>query len=100
MDNFDEKLESFVAGCNRIQSDYYSKRGNFPANNITVNKGRRYFKLVERGGESVYCFVDKTNGDVLKAASWSAPAKGARGNIFDSANGLARMGPYGAAYNN
>jgi hypothetical protein len=47
---------------------------------------------------SVYCFVDKTNGNILKSASWKAPAKHARGNIFSENNGLENMGPYGAAY--
>ena len=32
---------------------------------------------------SAFAFVDKKTGDVLKPASWSAPAKHARGNIFD-----------------
>ncbi len=27
------------------------------------------------GSRSVYCFVDLENGDVLKSASWKAPAK-------------------------
>ena len=49
-------------------------------------------------GGSAYCFVDRTNGDVLKAASWKAPAKHARGNIFDDSNGLKFMSAYGAAY--
>jgi hypothetical protein len=30
----------------------------------------------------VYCFVDKSNGDILRAATWKAPAKIARGNIY------------------
>lgn len=32
---------------------------------------------------SVYCFIALNNGDILKAAGWNAPAKGARGNIFN-----------------
>lgn len=50
------------------------------------NVGPRYARLVrvrpgeERGG-SVYCFIDLTNGNLLKAAGWKTPAKGARGNI-------------------
>jgi hypothetical protein len=38
------------------------------------------------------------NGDVLKAASWRAPAKHARGNIFDEYDGLRNMNEYGPAY--
>lgn len=35
------------------------------------------------GQRSAYCFIDLSNGDILKAAGWKAPAKGARGNIFN-----------------
>ena len=35
---------------------------------------------------------------VLLPASWKAPAKHARGNIFDDDNGLRTMGPYGPGY--
>jgi hypothetical protein len=63
--------------------------------------GKRYAKLIRDDNvqKSVYCFVDLTNGNVLKAAGWSAPAKGARGNINNEDNGLGRMSAYGAVYN-
>lgn len=50
---------------------------------------------------SVYCFVDLTNGDILKAATFKAPAKHARGNIRegDASNfWKGALGIYGAAY--
>ena len=47
---------------------------------------------------AAWAFVDRTNGDVLKPASWNAPAKHARGNILDGQNGLGSIGPYGPAY--
>jgi hypothetical protein len=59
--------------------------------------GRRYIKVCIHGS-GVYCFIDKRNGDVLKPAGWTAPAKHARGNIFDESNGLKHCGPYGVAY--
>lgn len=30
---------------------------------------------------SAYCFIDLSNGDILKPAGWKGPAKHARGNI-------------------
>jgi hypothetical protein len=50
------------------------------------NVGPKYARLVvvrpgETRGGSVYCFIDMTNGNLLKAAGWKTPAKGARGNI-------------------
>jgi hypothetical protein len=73
---------------------------------LSVEPGRRYARIViqdEHDGvldaysRSVYCFVDMTNGDVLKSESWKKPAKHARGNIFNE-NPVKGCGPYGAAY--
>jgi hypothetical protein len=46
----------------------------------------------------VHSFVDKSNGDVLKAASWKAPAKHARGNIYAADFGKSAISAYGANY--
>ena len=97
MDNFDKNFEIFFEGCKKINFDYMDRE--FPSlqkEDFSYRKGRRYIKVI-RGG-SVHCFVDRTNGDVLKAASWSTPAKHARGNIFDAYNGLEHMNEYGPAY--
>ena len=50
-----------------------------------LETGRKYYKLIHRSGKSrsVHCFINKTNGDVLKSASWNAPAKGVRYNLLD-----------------
>ena len=37
-------------------------------------------------------------GDIFKSASWKAPARHARGNIFAPDGGLTHAGPYGMAY--
>jgi len=53
---------------------------------VSVKKNQKRAKVITHNGQtSVYCFVDIATGDILKAAGWSAPAKGARGNIFDPA---------------
>jgi len=56
----------------------------------------KYLRVVR--DRSAWAFVDKTTGDILKPASWAAPAKHARGNIFDQAGGMAHIGPYGPNY--
>jgi hypothetical protein len=94
---FVKRFKSFFEGVKEIYINYMNE--NFPNNiksgfNFTI--GRRYVKVIS--GNGVYCFVDKLNGDVLKGASWSSPAKHARGNIFDADNGLKYMGQYGPAY--
>jgi hypothetical protein len=57
---------------------------------VTTTGGSKYIKVFrqEMKGdepyskyESIVAFVDSTTGDILKPASWKAPAKIARGNI-------------------
>ena len=91
------EFKTFYAGTVKIHEDYMTLR--FPRNPRDAFRfadGGRYIKIIR--GSGVHCFVDKISGDVLKAASWKAPAKHARGNIFDAKNGLGMMGEYGPAY--
>lgn len=53
---------------------------------FAVIAGKRYDKVVginPAGGQSAHAFVDRTTGDVYKAAGWSAPAKTLKGNVRD-----------------
>ena len=102
-EKFDGVLETFVIGCQTIHTTHMER--NFPRttpDTISATRGKRYARIVRKNGGSpngsVHCFVDMTNGDVLKAASWKAPAKHARGNIFDEHNGLGLMNEYGPVY--
>ena len=47
--------------------------------------GKKYLKVVSDG--SVRFFVDATNGNIYKPASYAAPAKGVRGNVLSEKNG-------------
>jgi len=90
-------VETFFQGCVKIYTDHMNKDfPTLPLDEFRMTSGKRYIKVI-RGG-SAHCFVDRTNGDVLKAASWSAPAKHARGNIWKDDNGLGCIGEYGASY--
>lgn len=101
---FDEAFKTFLEGCNKIRNDHAERMGYdfVERDSLAVAKGgRKYLKIVEmKAGEisRVHCFVNATDGDVLKAAGFNAPAKHARGNIFDETNGLSKMGEYGPAY--
>ncbi|TYO65447.1 hypothetical protein FXV83_16055 [Bradyrhizobium hipponense] len=95
--NFGPALQTFFEGCRRINHEHMAQ--NYP------RLPKPEFKLEElkvryrvRRDGSVHAFVCKNTGDVLMPASWSKPAKHARGNIFDEHNGLAKMGIYGPAY--
>ena len=58
----------------------YNKYGYKSDFNVTVKKGRKYYKVIT--DNSVHCFVDVKNGDVYKPASWNKPAKHVRYNLL------------------
>ena len=48
-------------------------------------RGSKYFKveMTSHGNHrSVYCFIEKSTGNILKSAGWRAPAKGTRGSVL------------------
>ncbi len=70
--------------------------------NLLVVEGRKYLKITKKLGnqEMVWGFIVKEDdkkfkaGDILKAASWSAPARNkARGNILDGGYNIRWTGP-------
>ena len=78
---------------------YYAETvANFDKN-IGIRKGQKYTKIIRDG--SVWGFVVNDDGprfkkgDILKAASWQAPAtNSARGNIFDDDYSIEWTGPH------
>jgi hypothetical protein len=100
-ENFAPALAAFMAEAQiKIDAAYPPVRKPV----LSTEHGRKYIRIVctdhpeINSGISVYCFVDSTNGDILKSAGWKGPAKHARGNIFDADHGRAAIGPYGANY--
>jgi hypothetical protein len=91
---------SFIKGCQaKINTRYEETLKNLEPPVLKHNGGRRYYRIERIDNQrSAHCFIDRTNGDVLKTASWKSPAKTARGNIFNDDNGLDCMSEYGAAY--
>jgi hypothetical protein len=97
---------AFVSWLAAVHATYdaYMER-NYP-NNIRATTvfeaGPRYIRVVREEGptsRSVYCFIDRTTGDVLKAGGWKSPAKNPiRGNIFAADNGLNCTSHYGLLY--
>jgi hypothetical protein len=73
---------------------------NGPYRTLCAEIGRKYVRLVVStpGSRSAYCFIDM-KGNILKAASWKAPAKHSRGSVFDTNYSWGKaLGSYGAAY--
>ncbi len=90
-------VATFFEGVKRISDAYMNER--FPSLSKPVfelQKLQKRYRVVR--DSSAFCFIDIATGDVLKSASWAAPAKHARGNVFDQHNGLSMIGPYGPQY--
>ena len=74
--------------CNNLMALYATDTS---ISTVEPMYGKKYCRiaLVYRGiaheviGKSVYCFIDLSNGDILKTAGWAGPAKGKRGSIWN-----------------
>ena len=86
--NIDDQIQKAILNIHDKKQKYADRNGftNYKQH-IEITEGQRYIKLIDVSdfghGRSVYAFIDKTNGDILKPAGWAGPAKHARGNIFD-----------------
>lgn len=105
--DINKAVEMFVKGAQVKINDYYKKSfPNLKPDILIISKGKRYIKIIQKGvtgsNKSVWAFIDakegNTFGDILKPASWNAPAKHSRGNVFDGSWGVNSVGPYGPAY--
>ena len=99
-----DRVNGFVA---KVQSEtithYIKDLPNLVPAVISIVECSKNFKIVtashDGSSRSVYCFVSKANGDIYKAATWAAPAKHVRGNIFDANYGWkTAVNLYGANY--
>lgn len=95
-ETFDQAFAVYFKGCVDIYTAYCDRNEYTHRDEFSFKKGRKYVKVIYNN--SVHSFVDMKSGDVLKPASWKAPAKKARGNIYDDNYGLGSMGPHGPAY--
>ena len=86
-DDYSTALNKMINRIDEQYGEYYKKNlTNLSYSPITVNKGRRFDKLVQ--DNSVYCFVEKSTGDVYKSATWKQPytqgKNPVRGSIYDT----------------
>lgn len=85
---FEIALQDFIDHINDVNRKRYEKANIHPDlfAKWTIDEavrsvgGRKYEKLTN--GRAVVAFIEKKTGDIFKPASWSAPAKHARGNIY------------------
>jgi hypothetical protein len=70
--------------CDALVDNFKSRnKGSNSEYKFYIEEGRKYHKIImdANGSRSVHAFVDKKTGEVYKAASFKAPAKGVRFNL-------------------
>lgn len=103
MQNIKSQIESWVANEAQavINEHYAAHLSSLNVPTLTVKFGQKYAQVWN--GTTIWAFIALTDeaakaqvvGDLLKPASWRAPAKHSRGNILE---GTASYGPYGPVY--
>ena len=88
-------LEKFIAVVENKYSEYMKQFPNLvDRDTFKTTEGKKYIKVISVGRQtSVYCFIDKSNGNILKANSFNSPHKTPRGNINSDTNGLEALHP-------
>ena len=92
---FETGLEAFRAASEEIIRAHFARNDfTFAVPNVEIlpRRGKRFAKLVrtesdpetgeKRGQTMVHAFVEIDTGDIYKPATFKAPAKHARGNVY------------------
>jgi hypothetical protein len=102
--NGNPKVAEFLTKVNAERAEYYKNMSSMKdRTNLVMEVGNKFLRFWD--GTSCWGFISRVDGDLkgapikkgdlLKPASWKAPAKHARGNILD---GTARYSVYGPEY--
>ena len=78
--NDEQDVEERVYKLTEYIKQDYNKYGYKSDFNVTVSKGRKYYKVIT--DNSVHAFVDVKNGNVYKPASYNKPAIHVRFNLL------------------
>ena len=71
--------------CDALQQSHQRSHPNGQNYSYALVSGRKYHKVmqcVNGETESVHAFIDRKSGELYKAASYKAPAKGVRFNLL------------------
>ncbi len=97
-ESFESALDRFIAAVQACINDHYAKDlPNSTPPTIEATHGTKYVRVVSLHN-GVFCFVDKTNGNVLKADGWKRPHPLPRGTIYTNDFEKYGVNRYGAKY--
>lgn len=101
MKDFQSALADFMDGAQAKVNLRFAEYTNQSAT-LSTEEGQKYIRVVitdNHGGRSVYCFISKETGDVLKADGWKQPnKKNPRSNIFSDDAGMSGVTGYSTVY--
>ena len=98
---FEQGMENFKTALEKCWLEYYTNMLSImPIYETSV--GKKYTKIISytsqgKGQRSVWGFIENETGNILKAATWYAPAKGVRGSIYNE-NPMQGCNEYGPNY--
>ena len=98
--NFYAALQSFLMDSQEKINENYKKYPNInKVPTLATMTGKKNIRIIQQDGvsRSAWAFVEIATGDILKAASWAAPARHARGNIYKPETWVSTTS-YGPAY--
>jgi hypothetical protein len=90
-------ISPFIQALENRLNEYKTKMGYtyFDSYSVLATEGKKFFKVYKaeiksgtQNQRNLVCFIDKATGDIFKPASFSAPAKHARGNVLSPQNGM------------
>lgn len=98
------KVAEFITKVNEERKEHYKNMSSmWGKTDLVMEVGNKFLRLWD--GTSCWGFISRVDGDLkgapikkgdlLKPATWKAPAKHARGNIID---GTAKYGVHGPSY--
>ncbi len=103
--SFDAAVQNFIEHAQRVYQEYRERMGftnSIHDKDIFADKpSPKFIRIVQAdcngSSRSVYCFVDRENGNILFPKGWKGPAKNTpRGNVYDSSTFVC-AGPHGVA---
>jgi len=98
---YDREVANFLAALTEKTKKFYETQGfsRLTPPVFEIDKGRKFDKVVrnESNRRSVYCYIDKASGGLLKGDWRAVQDHRERGNIFNE-DCLAGCDPYGLAY--
>ena len=95
---YDEAVIRFVKELEKKVGEYNKRNGYLSTATFAVQKRRKFDKVIRHdSGTSVYCYIDRATGGLLKGNWKSVEDHRERGNIFNN-DPLQGCDPYGLVY--